>query len=59
MLVLLEAYAAAGVVFGIAFVTFGIHRVDPLAKGSSFGFRLIILPGVAALWPLMLMRWLA
>jgi hypothetical protein len=54
---LLAIYASAGFVFGIAFVTTGIARLDPAAKGSSWGFRVIILPGVAALWPWLLTRW--
>jgi hypothetical protein len=53
----LMVYAAIGILFGIAFVTVGIGRVDPVAKGSGVGFRLIILPGAAALWPLLLGRW--
>ena len=55
---LLTAYAALGVVFAIPFVTMGVGRVDPVAKDSRAGFRLIILPGVAALWPLLLARWI-
>lgn len=51
------AYGALGLVFAVLFVTMGIERVDPLAKGSGIGFRLIVLPGVAALWPLLLARW--
>ena len=54
---ILAGYAILGVLFGIAFVTIGIDRVDPVAKGAGFGFRLIILPGVAGLWPLLLLRW--
>jgi hypothetical protein len=53
----LAAYAAIGLLFAAAFLTAGISRVDPASKGSGIGFRLIILPGVAALWPLMLKRW--
>ena len=55
---LLSGYAALGVLFAIAFVTAGISHLDPVAKGSGIGFRLIIFPGVAALWPLLLMRWM-
>lgn len=51
-------YALIGVAFALLFVTTGIHRVDPGAEGSGAGFRLIVLPGVAALWPLLLMRWI-
>jgi len=48
--ILLETYSVVGLLFAIAFVTIGIGQVDPVAKGSGLGFRLIILPGVAALY---------
>ena len=55
---LLGAYAAFGLLFAAVFVTWGIGRIDPAAKGSGIGFRLIVLPGVVALWPLLLKRWI-
>jgi hypothetical protein len=55
---LVGAYVAAAVVFAAAFVTWGVQRVDPAAKGAPLGFRLLILPGCAALWPLLLRRWM-
>lgn len=54
---LLAAYAALGVLFGVVFVFFGVQRLDSEAQGSGVAFRLLILPGVAALWPLFLNRW--
>lgn len=54
----LTAYAALGLAFGLPFVTFGIGRLDPNARGSGPGFRMLVLPGVVALWPLLLRRWL-
>ncbi|NET38826.1 MAG: hypothetical protein F6K19_43735 [Cyanothece sp. SIO1E1] len=51
-----RAYLAAGVVFALPFVVFWVHRVDPSARGGAIGFRLIIIPGVAALWPLFAIR---
>jgi len=54
----LTAYGVLGILFAIAFVTKGIGRIDPVARGSKAGFRLIVLPGVAALWPLLLDRWI-
>jgi hypothetical protein len=57
LLGLLGVYAGAGLLFAIAFLTVGISQVDPNSKGSGLGFRLIVLPGVAALWPLLLTRW--
>jgi hypothetical protein len=52
-------YLAVGLLFGLVFVTVMIGRVDPAAAGSSWRFRLLVLPGVAALWPLLAMRWTA
>jgi hypothetical protein len=56
---ILIAYAGFGLAFAAAFVTFGVSRVDPVAAGSTRGFRAIIIPGVVALWPLLLFRWAA
>lgn len=49
----LAAYAAVGVVFAVPFVLRGVDRIDPAAPGSTWGFRLVIAPGVVALWPLL------
>lgn len=56
---LLAAYGVAGALFAIAFVTAGIERVDPVARHAPLGFRFIVAPGCAALWPLLLARWIA
>ena len=53
----LEAYSAAGLLFAAVFV-FRVQRLDSEAQGSSIGFRFLVAPGVAALWPLFLSRWL-
>ena len=54
----LALYAMAGLLFAIAFLAVGIRHVDPAANGTGLAFRLILLPGVAALWPFLLTRWL-
>ena len=51
------AYVAAGFLFAVAFVTLGVSRVDPVAREGTLGFRLIVLPGTVALWPLLAARW--
>jgi hypothetical protein len=51
-------YALAGLAFAVFFVARGAGRMDPAARDGTWGFRLIILPGVAALWPLLAWRWL-
>ncbi len=53
----LEIYAGLGLIFAVPFVWFGVQRVDSEAQGSGTGFRLLILPGVAAFWPMFLYRW--
>lgn len=54
---LLITYPVIGCLFAIAFVAAGIQRVDPQANGAGLGFRVLVLPGVAALWPWFLYRW--
>ena len=52
------AYALTGGLFAFFFVLGGVQKVDTQAQGAGIGFRLLIFPGVAALWPLFLQRWL-
>jgi hypothetical protein len=54
----LGVYAGVGLLFAIAFTARGVNRLDPSARGGTLGFRIAILPGAAALWPLLLQRWL-
>jgi hypothetical protein len=56
LLYALALYAAAGAVTAVAFAAFGVTRVQPAPV--SLGARLLILPGAAALWPYVLVRWL-
>jgi hypothetical protein len=53
----LALYASLGLVFAVPFVWLGVQRLDSEAQGSGVGFRLPILPGVAAFWPMFLCRW--
>jgi hypothetical protein len=54
---LLAAYAGLGFVFAVIFVWRGIGRLDAGAQGAGVFFRLLVLPGVAAFWPMFLSRW--
>ena len=49
-------YAAFGFIFAIPFVLYWSGRIDSAAKSGSWGFRLAILPGAVALWPLMALK---
>lgn len=51
-------YLAAGALFALAFLASGLARIDAGAQGMPWTARLLIAPGVAALWPLMLLKWL-
>ncbi len=57
-LIALGVYLACGLVFAILFVLVGVKKIDPHASHGSWGFRLLIIPGTMALWPLMLKRWM-
>ena len=52
-------YTSLGILFAVAFVTIGVQRLDEQAAGSGWGFRLLIFPGTAAFWPLLLYRWIS
>jgi hypothetical protein len=56
LLNMLALYAAIGFVTALAFAVFGVTRVQPARV--SLGARILILPGAAALWPYVLLRWL-
>ena len=60
ILLAVAAYAGVGIVVGSAFVIRGIGVIDHATRGAGapWHFRLIILPGAAALWPLVLTRWI-
>lgn len=53
----LGAYLLVGAVFGLAFVTVGVGRIDHAARGTSAAFRALIFPGSVALWPLLAAKW--
>ncbi len=54
----LYGYAMAGTVFAVFFIWRGAEKVDQQARGTGLGFRLLILPGCVAFWPLLFKRWL-
>ncbi len=52
-----QTYALIRVLVAALFLCVGIGRISPEAKGSYL-FRLLILPGVVGLWPVVLWRWI-
>lgn len=51
-------YAVIGAALALAFLLWGIDRIDPAANGS-YAFRPLLLPGLVLLWPLVAARWIA
>lgn len=51
-------YVSIGLLFAAAFVTTGVGRIDPSAAHAPIGFRIVILPGTVAFWPLLALRWI-
>jgi hypothetical protein len=58
ILAIVALYLFAGLVFAIPFVSKGVTKIDEGAHGSTWGFRIIIIPGVIVFWPLLLKKWL-
>jgi hypothetical protein len=54
----LETYALAGLAFAIVYLPRGAQGMDERLAGSPLLTRVLIFPGVAALWPLLAWRWL-
>jgi hypothetical protein len=57
LFLLLGIYLIAGLLFAIVFLLKGIEKADESAHGATPGFKIIIIPGVIALWPLLLNKW--
>jgi hypothetical protein len=59
LLAAMGIYLACGMLFAIPFALVGVKRIDPHAAHGSWGFRLLVIPGTMAFWPLLLRRWAA
>lgn len=51
------AYTLAGLLFAVPFAWRGAGALEAVAREATLGFRLLILPGAATLWPILLYRW--
>lgn len=52
----LAGWMGLGAMIGLGVILFGLKRLDAGASGMPVRVRLLILPGLAALWPLVLLR---
>ena len=51
-------YVALGLLVGLIYMFGGAGRIDPAAKGKGLPLRarILILPGIMGLWPIMLTK---
>lgn len=56
LILLVELWLYAGAAVAAIFLTIGIDRIDPDARGAYI-FRPLLIPGVLLIWPLVLWRW--
>ena len=49
-------YLGLGGAFALVFAWRWVGRLDAAAEHGTWGFRVLILPGAAALWPLLVVR---
>ena len=54
----LGLYFAVGLLVGLIYISGGAGRIDPAARGKGLPWRvrLLILPGIIGLWPVMLIK---
>ncbi len=57
ILLVFAAYLSVGLCFGVLFVVRGVSAVDHAAHNAAWPFRLMILPGCVALWPVLWIKW--
>jgi len=56
VLVALGIYLGVGAIVAVPLLVVGLPRIDPGVKPAPWTFRLLVLPGVVALWPVLLRR---
>ncbi len=52
----LGVYLGLGLLIGLGVAAFGLTRLTPGAAHMPWRVRLLILPGLTALWPVVLLR---
>jgi len=57
LVLIAEIYFGLGLLFALFFVSKGVGKIDPTAKAGTLGFRVLIIPGAMAFWPLLAKRW--
>lgn len=53
---IMTIYAGVGAAFAAMFLWRWVGRLDPAAEHGTWGFRVVVFPGVAVFWPLFVVR---
>jgi hypothetical protein len=53
-----SGHLTIGALFSLLFVWRGVQALDPAARDMPLSVRLLLMPGAAALWPVLGWRWL-
>ncbi len=57
ILILFGLYLIIGLIFCVVLLVKGLPTVDSGASKSGMRFKLIIIPGVVLLWPILWSKW--
>ena len=57
ILFVVALFLLCGMVFTVFFIARGLQKIDEGVSGSSWGFRIIIIPGCILFWPVLLKKW--
>lgn len=55
---LLGLYIALGVLTAVSVLMVGFPKIDLSARDGARGFKVLVFPGLVALWPLFVARWI-
>ena len=58
VLILTTIYFGIGMVFSVFFLMKGAGAVDPVAQVTPLRTRVLFVPGAAAVWPVLVIKWL-
>lgn len=56
LILLFQVWGIVGGVVAVVFLAWGVDRIDEDAQGA-YVFRVLIIPGILLIWPLVLWRW--
>ncbi|MEO1008542.1 MAG: hypothetical protein AAFX79_08245 [Planctomycetota bacterium] len=59
LILVIVGYLGVGLLVAIPMAIRGVNRFDGAARDGTWGFRVLAIPGLAVLWPLVLLRWIS